>query len=157
MKARRRDRWFEDVYRRNVDAVYRLCASYVGLDEAEDATQITFAKLVARPIVFADERHERAWLCTCAANHCKDVLKSATHKKRGPLLTEPVDQKSRVETDEVWDAITRLPDKYKLCVFLHYYCGYTAAEIADDVGLTSSGVRSRLAEARRLLRERLEI
>lgn len=48
-----------------------------------------------------------------------------------------------------------LPEKYKTCVYLHYYEGYKTAEIAAMTGTPASTVRSHLSEARALLRSML--
>ena len=48
-----------------------------------------------------------------------------------------------------------LPEKYKTCVYLHYYEGYKTAEIAAMTDTPASTVRSYLSEARALLRSML--
>jgi len=49
-----------------------------------------------------------------------------------------------------------LPVKYRLPLYLHYYGGYSTAEIGVMLGLTSAAVRSRLMRARAKLRLQLE-
>jgi len=140
------------VFRRNVKSVYRLCYSYLGTDaDAEDATQATFMKLVASPRTFNDLDHEKAWLLACAANICKDELKSARRQRAGEMPSDVVDARARTESDDVLEAVLALPDSYKTCVYLHYYEGYKTEEIANMTDTLPSTVRNRLSDARRLL------
>ncbi|HAM15196.1 MAG TPA: RNA polymerase subunit sigma-24 [Eggerthellaceae bacterium] len=144
------------VFKRHVKTVYRLCYSYFGnAADAEDATQATFMKLVAAPREFNDVEHEKAWLLACAANVCKDELKSARRMRAGDMPHDVPDAGATVETSDVLQAVLDLPEQYKDCVYLHYYEGYRAAEIAAMVGAPPSTVRNRLSDARKLLRAAL--
>ena len=49
-----------------------------------------------------------------------------------------------------------LPEAHRLVLYLYYYQGYTAGEIAEMLGENPSTVRSRLAAARKKLKLRLE-
>ena len=58
------------------DDVYRLALSYLhNRQDAEDICQSVFLKLMDRKKPL-DKGKEKAWLLTCAANACKDHLKS---------------------------------------------------------------------------------
>ena len=146
----------EAVYRRHVGTVFRLCYSFLGsAAEAEDAAQAVFLGLVERPRTFADADHEKAWLIACAQNRCRDVLRSARVSRRGTMPDDVPDERGQSETGDATDAVLRLPEKYKTCVYLHYYEGYKTDEIAAMTGTPASTVRSHLSEARALLRRAL--
>lgn len=149
----------EQVFRRNSQAVYRVCYSFLGsAADAEDATQATFMRLIDHPRTFEDEGHERAWLITVASNLCRDVLKSAarTRTVAMPEGVEYIDEHATADQiDETLEAVLRLPEKYKDVVYLHYYEGMPTDEIAQVVGSPPSTVRNRLRDARRLLRQML--
>ena len=49
-----------------------------------------------------------------------------------------------------------LPRSQRLALCLHYYQGYTTGEITDMLGENLSTVRSRLVQARKKLKLRLE-
>ena len=145
------------VFRRHVKSVYRLCYSYLGsAADAEDATQATFMKLVDKPRTFKDHEHEKAWLLACAANICKDELKSARRKRAGDMPADVVDPQSHAEPSNVLDAVLALPEQYKDCVYLHYYEGYKTNEIASMTNTPPSTIRNRLSEARKLLKASLD-
>ena len=142
-----------DIFRRHVKTVYRLCYSYMGnAEDAEDAAQTTFMKLVTAPRTFNDADHEKAWLLACAANVCKDELKSSRRKTRADFPEEVVDSRSRVGADDVMEAVLALPTDLKDCVYLHYYEGYKTHEIAQMTGAAPSTIRNRLSDARAKLR-----
>ena len=134
-------------------SVYRLCYSYLGTAaDAEDATQATFMKLVDKPRTFEDPEHEKAWLLACAANVCKDELKSARRKRTGDMPADVVDPRSDTDTSDVLEAVLELPEQYKDCVYLHSYEGYKTDEIASMTSTPPSTIRNRLSEARKLLK-----
>lgn len=147
----------EGIFTRHVKTVYRLCYSYLGApQEAEDATQSVFMKLVKAPRAFADAEHEKAWLLRVAANHCKDVLKSARVKRAAEMPPDVVDCRATAEPNELMAAVLSLPEAYKDCVYLHYYEGYKTDEIARMTDTPPSTVRNRLRDARAMLKRELE-
>jgi len=146
---------FVALYNRHVNTVYRVCYTYLrkGAD-AEDAVQNVFIKLLTKPVAFESEEHEKAWLIRVATNHCKDVLKS---KWAGRASLESVPEPACADEafDEILEEVLKLPDNLRACVYLHYYEGYNAAEIAEMMERPHSTVRNYLSEARKQLRERL--
>ena len=136
--------------------MYRLCYSYLGTAaDAEDATQATFMKLIDKPRTFNDADHEKAWLLTCAANVCKDELKSARRKRAADMPDDVADPGNGPGASDVLEAVLALPERYKDCVYLHYYEGYKTDEIASMTDTPPSTIRSRLSEARKLLKRAL--
>lgn len=137
--------------------VYRLCFSFLkSAADTEDAVQNVFMKLINSDKQFENAEHEKAWLIVCASNHCKDVLKSAARSKTGDMPDDIPDTRTETDPyDETLEAVLALPERYKDCVYLHYYEGYKTDEIAQMTGRTPSTVRSHLSEARALLRDAL--
>ena len=60
------------------------------------------------------------------------------------------------EDGAVWEQVAALPERHRLVLYLHYYQGYTTGEIAGMLGANPSTVRSRLVQARKKLKLRLE-
>ena len=145
----------EGIYGRQVSTVYKVCYSFMrNAPDAEDAVQNVFLKAIGSNQYFQNEEHEHAWFVRTAANHCKDVLKSAARKS---VSLDGVPEPAAIlgEPDGVLDAVLALPPKYKDAVYLYYYEGYTASEIARMLNRNASTVRSHLSEARSILRETL--
>ena len=134
--------------------VFRLALSYLqNRHDAEDICQSVFVKLLSykKPRKFGKEK---AWLLTCAANACKDHLKSFW-RKNTVQLDETVVLNS--ETDkEIWKAVNSLAPKYRAVVHLYYYEGYAQDEIAQILRISRSAVQTRMSRAREQLKEALK-
>ena len=59
------------------------------------------------------------------------------------------------QSSEVLEHVLSLPQKYKDVVYLHYYEGYSAVEIAKMLHKSVNTVYTHLARARSMLKERL--
>lgn len=144
------------LYQRNVDAVWRVCFSYMkNQADTQDMVQATFLKLLAHEPVFESLRHERAWLIVTASNLCRDALKHWWRRREDidqyPLLSVQTPQPD----EEMLCAVLSLPPRYKDAVYLYYYEGYSTKEIAQMCRCAQSTVCSRLKRARGLLKERI--
>jgi len=149
------DKAFADLYHRHVNTVYRVCYTYMrNAADTEDAVQNVFVKLLTKPVSFESTEHEKAWLIRVATNHCKDTLKSSWMKRTGlDEVSEPVAKDEKM--DETLEEVMKLPENHRICVYLYYYEGYNAAEIADIIKRPHSTVRNYLSEARQQLKKRL--
>ena len=145
------------LYRRHVDMVYQICLVLMkNVPDAEDAVQTVFRKVMEYDRPFRDHEHEKAWLIVTARNECRNQLK---HWWRTRRESEEVLNKLTWEQPEdgaLWETILRLPEKYRLVFYLHYYQGYTALETAEILGKNPSTVRTWLVQARNKLKELLE-
>lgn len=150
-KKQDRKEYLAEIYRRNVDTVYRVCWLYMkNQSDTEDAVSDTFVRLMRSDITFENEEHEKSWLIVTARNICKDMLKSPKYQN------EPLDENmltGETLTDEMLAAVKELPEKYRTAVYLYYYEGYTCGEIADMLGTIKSTVISRLARGRKILKK----
>ena len=72
-------------------------------------------------------------------------------------LEELLDQPAPLSEEhrEVLEAVLALPRKYRDAVYLHYYEGYTAAEIGKLLGKNTNTVYTLLTRAREQLRKTL--
>ena len=58
--------------------------------------------------------------------------------------------------DETLQSVMALPDKYKTAIYMFYYEGYSAKEIAGYMGKTESSVWGYLHQGRNLLKRTLK-
>lgn len=142
------------------DMVFRVCMMHLkNQQDAYDATQETFLKLMQSDKLFDSDEHAKAWLITVSSNICKNMLKMFWNKNRVGddvlLMVSKGDDGENTGNREVMEAILNLPEKYKDLVYLHYYEGYSIEEIAGILGKKSSTLRSRLSKAKALLRDYL--
>ena len=151
----RTGRSVRELYAEHGPMVYRVAYSYMkNRQDAEDALQETFLRLIRSSAAFADETHEKAWLVRTVSNICRDMLKakSRLHEAIGehPELAAP-----EAETNGLLRAILALPDKYKAAVYLHYYEGYAVREIAAMLRQSPNTIKTWLSRARKLLKQEL--
>ena len=147
----------------HADTVLRVCTLYFhARPERDDAFQETFLKYAQSDREFADREHVKAWLIRVAANTCKDMLKKAEAKT---VLLDEIDEAAKPSfhseddnpaADKLNDALQRLDEKYRVALFLMYYEGYTAKEIARIMEMPENTVYTNLARGREKLKEMLE-
>jgi RNA polymerase sigma-70 factor (ECF subfamily) len=144
----------EAIFERHHKTIYRVCMLYMkNTADAEDMTQNTFLRLMDKDPSFASAEHEKAWLVRTAVNLCKNDLRSF-RRKAVPLAETLAVQKTG--TGETLELVLSLPKKYKAPLYLHYFEGYSAVEIAKMLKTRESTVRSWLMRGRNLLRLEIE-
>ena len=136
------------------DDVFRLALSYLqNRHDAEDVCQSVFVKLLSHKIP-PEFGKEKAWLLTCAANACKDHLKSFWRKNTVEL--DDTIAFSSETSRELWAVVNSLSPKYRIVVHLYYYEGYTQDEIAKILKISRTAVQTRMSRAREQLKEVLK-
>ena len=139
------------------DLILRLSYSYLkSTEDAKDICQTVFLKLLEKPRTFASPEHERAWIIRTAANICKDVLKS--HWRRTTVDMDAAGDVPAPQAEEgsLLAAVGLLPPKYRAVIYLYYYEGYAAKEIAQMLGENPATVSTRLNRGRAKLKTMLE-
>ncbi len=147
---------FTRVARTYMDTVYRVALNYMkSPDAADDITQEVFLRLLRTETLFVSEEHIRNWLIRVTINECKRDLASRWRRVE-PL--EAYAEKlsfSSEENSETYRIVMRLPRKYRMVIYLHYYEGYSTAEIAQMLGAKQSTVCTQLERGRKLLKTML--
>ena len=142
---------------RYADMVLRLCMVYLkNRADAEDTFQNVFLKYTLHPKPFESPEHEKAWLIRVTVNACKDCLKNF-FRRNTVALEELRDCAPELDQERfrVLEAVWALPRQYREVIFLHYYEGYTAPEIAGILRRNPNTVYTHLHKAKELLREAL--
>lgn len=138
------------------EALLRYLVRFTGdVDEAADAAQESYLKLVANPP--AADRNARAWLFTVATNVVRDGWR---HRKASRRILEvpaadlmgqaPVDPATNVERKDerrrARRALNRLSDKERTILLMREE-GFSHGEIAEAVGTTTKSVGTMIARA----------
>ena len=142
---------------RYADTVFRLCmVSLKNSADAEDVFQTVFLKYALSNQHFETPEHEKAWLIRVTVSTCRDLLKSFFRQHTVSLeeIPESPSPASARQT-EVLEAVRSLPKDYREVVYLHYYEGYTAPEIAQLLRKNTNTVYTHLSRAREMLKEML--
>ena len=147
----------QTAYDTYADLLYRLALSHLQHSEdAMDAVQDVFLKLMSSQKQFRDPEHERAWLIRVTINCCHDLARRRrirTHASLDEL--EHVAASDDFLRPDVLQAVDALDDKYKSAVVLHYLEGFSVEETAFSLGLSVSAVKMRLSRAREMLKTQL--
>lgn len=135
--------------------ILRLAFSYMkNLQDAEDAVQEVFLKLVQNDKGFENEAHEKAWFVRVTINICKNKLKIFWNRNTCSIndIAELSSSDSYNSNNTVLNAVLDLPVRQRTIIHLYYYEGYKTAEIAKLMGKRESSVRSELSRARQKLK-----
>lgn len=139
------------------DTVWRLCMIHLkSYHDSEDIFQTVFLKYVLSSVKFENEEHEKAWFIRVTINACRDFFKDFFRSHTVPL-EELLHQQEELTPDnsQVLEAVLSLPVKYRDAVYLHYYEGYTAVEIAYILKKNKNTIYTLLTRSKQLLREKL--
>jgi RNA polymerase sigma-70 factor (ECF subfamily) len=101
------------------------------------------------------EKERRAWLYKVARNLFYDACRRRTIEQNKLLPTEEETDGgfSEIETAMI---LSSLPPDLSQLFIKRYFDGYTSKELAEEYGLSPSGVRAALSRARKLLREQMK-
>jgi RNA polymerase sigma-70 factor, ECF subfamily len=143
-------------------ALYRMAFRLLGdRHEAEDVVQEVFRSAWKSRSLFDQSRGERAWLATILRRRVVD------HWRRTPVVNvTPVEHPPEVSiagfdpteqeyTDEMQQALSRLPNELKETLLLVVVAELTHQETADLLEIPLGTVLSRVSRARTRLREAL--
>ena len=125
--------------------------------DVEDVFQEVFLKYALHEADFASIEHQKAWLIRVAINACKDLQKSFWRRRVFSLQdTDTTNITVSESSSEVLDAVLRLrPPTYRTVIYLHYFEGYKATEIARIMGQKENTIYTWLNRAKEQLRSQL--
>ena len=137
------------------DTVFRVSLQYVkNRQDAEDILQEVLLALLKhlRCADFQSDKHMKAWLIRVAINKSINVAKrNARHR------TDSADLLQSAQTHLQYDDLNAILDKLSATdreiIYLHYYEGYPAKEIAEIMHRTEKSIFKRLSRARKKLKD----
>ena len=141
---------FEELYREQGAALWRSVLLYAGdPDVASDAVAEAFAQAIRRG---EEIESAQAWITRAAFRIAAGELKE--RRTRSYEIVE-VGYEMPDPLSELATALAQLSPKQRAAAVLHYRDGYTAAEVADIIGSTTSAVGVHLHRAKARLRDLL--
>ncbi len=152
--ARRDEIAFAALVRRHGPMVLGVCRRILGnAEDAEDAFQATFLVLVRKVASLASRAVLGDWLHGVARRTALNAKRVAARRR----VKEKAMARSETQSEEVRDdrlalldeALSRLPEKYRLAIVLCDLEGWTRREAADRLGWPEGTVAGRLRAAER--------
>lgn len=137
--------------------LFRLAYSCTGdLSCCDDIVQETFVKLYLRSKPFPSDEGKKAWLIRITINLSKNHVRSGYFRHRTDIPENISVNDERDGLVDLEEALKQLKPEYRAVIHLHYYMGYTAAEIGDILHISTTAVTTRLQRGREKLKNYLE-
>ncbi len=162
----------DQVWRSERRLVAAVLLAHARPEDLEDLLQEVALKLVANVTTLKCRQGIRAWLKTIATHVALEAARRRSARRRHlPLDTngsnpDEIAAPEDVRTDEMQDAEAAadqalrvahtLPAGYREVLMLRCVQGMSQKHIAEALGLPETTVETRLARARRMLREEIE-
>jgi RNA polymerase sigma factor (sigma-70 family) len=159
--ADQEDTAFNALLRRHGPMVLSVARRVVGNDhDAEDVFQATFIILARKANAIRKKQAVGGWLHGVAQRLAVKARAQASrrnsHEKNVASMKRPNLEPAWTELNQDLDsALQELPAKYREALVLCYLQGQTQEQSAKQLGCPLGTVRSRLAQGRKLLRDRL--
>lgn len=149
---------YQTLYETYYTMVYRLSLLILkNPQDAEDAAQTIFLKVIEKKPSFTDANHEKAWLLTVTRNYCRDIQRSFWHRKRTDMEQLPEQGIEPFDRQEglLFEIIQTLPPKQREVVYLYYFEDYSIKEISQILERKESTIQSQLSAARSRLKKHI--
>lgn len=149
------------MFREYGNTIWRIALNFTrNAADADDITQNTLLRCLRSNTNFESEAHRRAWVIRVTVNESKRWLANPWHRlmatacqpDEAPAQTAALTGQARA----LYDALMALPPRYRLPLYLFYYEDQTTAQIAETLGLSVSGVTTRLERGRQKLKQQLK-
>lgn len=158
-------RALRELYGRHAPKLRRVLRARMGSDaDAQDIVQAAFLNLHRARRDYRRGARLQPWLYTIAFNLLRDHYRYRA--RRPELPTEPERHEDRPSTapapdarlrdEPVRRALAELPEAQREVIALHWFAGFSFAEIADIVGAKRSAVKVRAHRGYKRLRAALQ-
>ena len=149
----------ESAYRRGLPRFRRMAAAVAGSPElGRDAVQEAFATAVRTRQSFRGDGPLEAWLWRAVLNAAKNQRRTVERRHETASDgggsadgTHPTDP-----SDGVREALSEMPERQRVVLFLRYYADLDYRQIADVLGVAPGTVGATLSAARANLERLLE-
>jgi RNA polymerase sigma factor (sigma-70 family) len=153
--------YFEEIYERYANKVYRKCYSFVyNQAKAEDFTHDIFLKLIVKIGTFKETSKFSTWLYSITYNFCMDQIRVSKKNQEVALEGdyEPADDYEdqdlmQMQGSQLNKSLEKIPSDEKALILMKYQDDFSIKEIADTLKITESAVKMRLLRSKEKLRK----
>jgi len=153
----------EQIVARYHDDMTRVCVVVCGADAdlAQDAVQTAWPIVWRKLGTLRDADRLRPWLLTVAANEARQLLRQRRRRSVAELDVADVESSRHDPADSIGAvdlraAVRRLEPDDRTLLALRYVAGFDSSELGQAMGMSPSGVRSRLERLIARLRRDLD-
>lgn len=156
-----RNVYFEEIYDRYVDKVYRKCLSFVKNEaQAEDFTHDIFLRVVLKLGSFKEQAKFSTWLYSITYNYCMDQVRQ-TKRQAEVTLDENFDladdgydlELIEMQTQSLKKALQKIDPDERAILLMKYQDDFSIKEIAETFKITESAVKMRLMRTKEKLKK----
>lgn len=153
---------FSRLVREHQKAVFALAyGKLCNAHDAEDVMQDVFIEAYRNLRKLKNHKKAPGWLFKATLYRCKDHFRKKSRRQRREMEfanstnpgTNELPGDSRA--DAVLEAISRLPEKYRVAVMLKHFAGLSYNDISKMTGLSKTTIDGRLRTAKKELRQTL--
>jgi len=155
-----RNEYFEEIYERYVNKVYRKCYSFVyNQEKAEDLTHDIFLKLIVKIGSFKETSKFSTWLYSITYNYCMDQIRTGKRKTEVALYDnmEISDEDDGDQLDfhgnEISKSMKQMAADERAILQMKYQEDFSIREIAETLKITESAVKMRLMRSKEKLKK----
>jgi RNA polymerase sigma-70 factor (ECF subfamily) len=148
----------EAIYRAEIGPLRRVARAITGdAESARDVVQDAFAAAITSRRSYRPTSSVEAWIWRIVVNRAISERRRQTRQSALPAVGEAPSANSwNGHATALMVAITRLPERQRLAVFLRYFADLGYDAIADILGISSGTVGASLHAARESLHAALE-
>ena len=157
----------KDIINKHSFKIRQIIKNFTG-EYNEDIEQEVYIKTYKNLEKYSEQNKFSQWICTIAANLCRDYLRSSKFKiqnqstsddevlnnisyKKTPEVTYSQKERQKIILKE----INSLPKKMKEVIVLYEFEDYSYEKIAQKLKIPEGTVKSRINNARKILKEKL--
>jgi RNA polymerase sigma-70 factor (ECF subfamily) len=149
---------YAELVRKYASRIYAVCLAILhDPDDSQDVAQDAMLKGMTKIGTLRDGSQFPMWLTRIAQNLCRDHWR--TQSRRQEIIREQnVDTSVEAEEPSVdlSSALDKLPEKYRIPLMLYYFDGQSSENVAKALNISRAGASTRIARARRALRQLME-
>jgi RNA polymerase sigma-70 factor (ECF subfamily) len=155
-----RNHYFEELYERYANKVYRKCYSFVyNQEKAEDFTHDIFLKLIVKIGTFKETAKFSTWLYSITYNYCMDQIRVTKKQNESQLddnfEVEEVDLSyiDEMQSEGLKKSLEKIPSDEKALLLMKYQDDFSIKEISDALNISESAVKMRLMRSKEKLKK----
>lgn len=126
--------------------------------DCEDVVQEAVLKAYASRDKLKNPQYFKTWLVRILMNECYTFLRKRARELplNEAIVEEPVTAYIKEEYLDLYESMSQLEERDRICVQLFYMEGYSVKEIAQVFRIPEGTVKSRLSRARTQLKNSME-
>ncbi len=156
-----RNSFFEELYERYSEKVYRKCFSFVNDSaKAEDLAHDVFLRVITKLGTFKETARFSTWLYSITYNYCMDSIRKSKRMREDALgesfdfVEEEIDQEMLgMQAEGLKKSLNEISPEEKAMLLMKYQDNFSVKEIAEAFKISESATKMRLLRTKEKMRK----